>query len=62
MKIHAMDDKYRQYTFDESRLSGHCDSISFPESEEEVLEILAEMRSANLPITIQGGLTGVCLT
>ncbi|HCT91012.1 MAG TPA: hypothetical protein DF613_06500 [Lachnospiraceae bacterium] len=59
MKIYQMEEKYRQYTGDESRLTGRCDSISFPETEDEAAEILAHMAASKIPVTLQGGLTGV---
>lgn len=59
MKIYQMDEKYRQFTGDESRLTGHCDSLSFPETEDEAAEILAHMAASKTPVTLQGGLTGV---
>lgn len=59
MKIYPMEEKYRQFTGDESRLTGHCDSLSFPETEDEAAEIVAHMSSLKIPVTIQGGLTGV---
>ena len=59
MKIHKMEEKYRQFTSDESRFTGYCDSISFPETEDEVAEILAQMAAWQVPVTLQGGLTGV---
>lgn len=59
MKIFQMEEKYRQFTGDESRLTGYCDSLSFPETEDEAAEILAHMAASKTPVTLQGGLTGV---
>ena len=59
MKIYQMEEKYRQFAGDESRLTGRCDSLSFPETEDEAAEILAHMAASKTPVTIQGGLTGV---
>lgn len=59
MKIYQMEEKYRQFTGDESRLTGHCDSLSFPETEDEAAKILAHMAASGTPVTLQGGLTGV---
>lgn len=52
-------EKYHEYLKDESRLSGKADSISFPENEEEILEVVNKMRESNKRITIQGGKTGI---
>ena len=59
MKIYQMEEKYRQFIGDESRLTGYCDSLSFPETEDEAAEILAHMAASKTPVTLQGGLTGV---
>lgn len=59
MKIYQMEEKYRQFAGDESRLTGRCDSLSFPETEDEAAEILAHMAASKTPVTVQGGLTGV---
>ncbi len=57
--IIPMSEKYWQYLSDESKMLGEAESISFPESEEEVLKIVAKMRKDNIPITVQGGKTGI---
>lgn len=58
-RIIPMSDKYQEYLIDESKYQGYADSISFPENEEQMIEIVKEMKSANIPITIQGGKTGI---
>lgn len=58
-KIFVMNETYQEYLTDESRYKGWAESISFPESEAEILEILQEMRESKTPITIQGGKTGI---
>ncbi len=50
---------YQEYLIDESKYTGEAQSISFPESEEELLKILAQLRDAQVPVTIQGGKTGI---
>lgn len=50
---------YEEYLVDESKYTGEAQSISFPESEEELLAILEEARRAGTPVTIQGGKTGI---
>jgi len=54
-----MDDTYHEYLKDESKMRGAADSISFPESEAEIGKILQVMRENQMPVTIQGGKTGV---
>ena len=44
---------------DESRKKGHAVSISFPASEADVREILAVAKRRRLPVTVQGGRTGI---
>ena len=44
---------------DESRKIGNADSISFPATEEAVREIMAVANTRHLPVTIQGGRTGI---
>ncbi|MEW5784304.1 MAG: FAD-binding oxidoreductase [Bacillota bacterium] len=57
--IFPLAEKYRDYLTDESKLAGTAASISFPQSEPEIAEIVARMREKNVPITIQGGKTGI---
>ena len=57
--IQPMDDTYHEYLKDESKMRGAADSISFPESEAEIGNILQVMRENRMPVTIQGGKTGV---
>lgn len=51
--------EYAEYLRDESRKTGRADSISFPETEEEVRGILRQVCGAGIPVTIQGGRTGL---
>ena len=57
--IHPLTETYQDYLTDESKLEGAADSISFPESEAEIGTILQVMRKNRMPVTIQGGRTGV---
>lgn len=57
--IIPMSKVYQEYLVDESKYTGEAESISFPETEEELLEILKEVREAGVPVTIQGGKTGI---
>lgn len=57
--IFPMKEQYEEFLIDESKFSGYADSISFPESEEEIQEVLRELKAAHIPVTIQGGKTGI---
>lgn len=57
--IHSMNETYRDYLSDESGLVGHAESISFPESEGDILLVLEECAKNGTPMTVQGGLTGI---
>lgn len=50
---------YDDFLHDESRKTGRADSISFPASEEDVRDIMAVANARHLPVTIQGGRTGI---
>ena len=55
---------YQQYLKDESRTAGYAESISFPQTEEEVRADLKEYCGRGIPVTVQGartGLTGGCV-
>ncbi len=54
-----MNESYEDYLKDESKLCGSAVSISFPESVEDILEVLDYCRREKLSITIQGGKTGL---
>jgi D-lactate dehydrogenase (cytochrome) len=49
----------KEYLRDESRLTGKADSISFPENQAEIQEILKKHRAASVPVTVQGSRTGI---
>lgn len=57
--IQEMSEDLSEYLKDESRTSGHADSISFPKSEEEAAEIVRICAEKNEPVTIQGARTGL---
>ena len=57
--IYPMEERYQEYLSDESKMVGKADSISFPENEGEILEIIAKMKACHTPVTIQGGKTGI---
>ncbi len=54
-----MSEKYQEFLIDESKYQGWAESISFPETEEEVCQILRQMKENKIPVTIQGGKTGI---
>lgn len=47
------------YRRDESRSTGEAETISFPESEEEVRAILRALHADGVPVTVQGARTGL---
>ena len=57
--LHDVDTRFPDYLADESRRSGHADSISFPESEDEIRDHLADCARQRLPVTVQGARTGI---
>ncbi len=59
MILHNVKENYEEYLGDESRLKGKADSISFPQSEEELMEIISYLHEQGVPTTIQGGRTGI---
>lgn len=57
--IYPKEEKHLDYLRDESKFSGKAESISFPENEQEISEVVNKMREAGIPVTIQGGRTGI---
>lgn len=57
--IKNVDDKHAEYLKDESRLVGEAVSISFPETEQQVAEIVSYLANRGVPITVQGARTGI---
>ncbi|MDR3072713.1 MAG: FAD-binding oxidoreductase [Clostridiales Family XIII bacterium] len=57
--IRVYSDLYESYLHDESRLVGFAESISFPENEQELRRIVKTLYDTDVPITVQGGLTGL---
>ncbi|MCF6249334.1 MAG: FAD-binding oxidoreductase [Desulfobacula sp.] len=57
--IHQINDRYMDCLKDESRISGQAETISFPGSEADVLEIVRTMSNCGIPITVQGSRTGI---
>lgn len=48
-----------EYLRDESKKVGHAESISFPETHEQVRNIMAELYETGTPVTVQGSRTGL---
>jgi D-lactate dehydrogenase (cytochrome) len=57
--IYPMSEKYQDYLRDESKMVGKAVSISFPENEAEIADVVTKMRDGNIEVTIQGGKTGI---
>ena len=51
--------EYEEYLRDESRRAGTADSISFPTSEQDVIDIIKTAAKSGQQITIQGARTGI---
>ncbi|XOQ47420.1 MAG: D-lactate dehydrogenase (Cytochrome) [Eubacteriales bacterium] len=58
-QILPMNETYAEYLRDESQFTGEAQSISFPRNEEEICSILRELRAQGIPVTVQGGKTGI---
>ncbi|HHW07045.1 MAG TPA: FAD-binding oxidoreductase [Clostridia bacterium] len=52
-------EKFEDYLRDESGLVGRAESLSFPDKETEVQEIVKTMRDLGTSLTVQGGKTGL---
>ena len=52
-------EEYIDYLRDESRHSGRADSISFPRDEAELRRVMALTYGRGVPVTVQGGRTGL---
>lgn len=57
--IRPMGDSYLDYLRDESRIQGQAETISFPETEADVQEIVNTLSPLKTPITVQGSRTGI---
>ncbi len=57
--IRPITESYHDYLTDESNMTGAAESISFPESEAEIIQILRLLQEKQIPVTIQGGKTGL---
>jgi len=57
--IRKMTDEYAGCLFDESRTMGRADYVAFPTGEGEVAEVVRWCAENGVPLTAQGGLTGL---
>ena len=57
--IREFSDEYTDYLRDESRIIGHAKSISFPKSEEEMIDVIKYCYENDILINIQGARTGL---
>ncbi len=57
--ICVYEDKYEGYLTDESKKRGHAESISFPNSGDEVKEVIGFCEKSHCTVTVQGGKTGL---
>jgi D-lactate dehydrogenase (cytochrome) len=58
-QIFACGSDYDDYLRDESRSVGFADSIAFPESEQDVRDIMAQLYEQGIPVTVQGARSGL---
>lgn len=57
--INKMNENFAEYLRDESRVSGYAESISFPQNEKDIIDIVKFINKNNIPLTIQGARTGL---
>lgn len=55
-----MSDLYAARLTDESRMTGSCETFSVPSSVEELRQIARTMWAQDVPVTVQGSMTGIC--
>ncbi len=59
MLIKSEPDEIQSYLSDASNMSGFAERVAFPESAQEVSEILAEATRTSTPVTVSGAGTGI---
>ena len=57
--IEPMTPAFASYLSDESRTQGQAEYIAFPRSEEEIAQVLRWCAQRGVPVTAQGGMTGL---
>ncbi len=58
--VEAYSDRYEEYLRDESRYTGSCEEISFPDTVEAMAETARECLKQGRSVTVQGARTGLC--
>lgn len=53
-------EKNSDFLMDQSMLKGHADEIFFCHTSQDVIDIMTVSYRDNMPMTIQGGMTGIC--
>jgi D-lactate dehydrogenase (cytochrome) len=59
MLIKTSPDEIQNYLVDASNTKGFCDAVYFPESKEDIIEILKKANKDKTPVTISGNHTGL---
>ncbi len=59
MLIKTSPDEIQNFLVDASNTKGYCDAVYFPESKEEIIEILKKANKEKKPVTISGNHTGL---
>ena len=59
MLIKTSPDEIENFLVDASNTKGYCDAVYFPESREEIVEILKKANGEKTPVTISGNHTGL---
>ena len=59
VEIKPLSAEFEEYLRDESRSAGTAETISFPENEDEIRQVLQELHGAHTPVTVQGSRTGL---
>jgi D-lactate dehydrogenase (cytochrome) len=59
MIIKSKIDEIENYLVDASNTKGFCDSVCFPETVEDIVQVLKEANLKSVPITVSGNRTGV---
>ncbi|MCR4435933.1 MAG: FAD-binding oxidoreductase [Clostridiales bacterium] len=57
--IYRLENGYEEFLKDESRSAGCAQSISFPQSEEDIKRILTQLKENGEQVTVQGARTGI---
>jgi len=52
-------DEIENYLVDASNTKGFCDSVCFPETVDDIVQVLKEANLKNIPVTVSGNRTGV---